>query len=127
MFCPDCNANLDDVRVGAPCPQCGGDRRSATVVPEPVRAVVTVPSLTIVTESSFPDGTRETVVGNSAGRSTSNFGLGAPTQHFQGRPSQNEENVADALHRLRDTLNQAVGSRLWQEHVGHQEIAVDGH
>ena len=94
--------------------------------PGPVRAVVTVTPPTIVTESSFPDGTRETFVGNSAGRSTSNFGVGAPTQHFQGRPSQNEENVGDALHRLRDTLNQAVGSRLWKEHVGHQEIAVDG-
>lgn len=126
MFCPDCDANLNDVRVGAPCPQCGGDRRSAIVFPEFARAVVTVPSPTIVTESRFPDGTHETVVGNSAGRSTSNSGGGSTTQHFEGRPSQNEENVADALHRLRDTLNQAVGSRVWQEHVGHEDTAVDG-
>lgn len=126
MFCPDCDANLDDVRVGAPCPQCGGDRRSAIVFPEPARAVVTVPSPMIVTESHFPDGTHETVVGNSAGRSTSNSGGGSPTQHFEGSPSQNEENVADALHRLRDTLNQTVDSRVWQEHVGHEDIEVDG-
>jgi hypothetical protein len=126
MFCPDCDANLDDVRVGAPCPQCGGHRRSANVFPEPARAVVTVPSPAIVTESHLPDGTHESVVGNSPGRSTSNSGRGSPTQHFEGQPSQNEENVADAVHRLRDTLNQAVGSRVWQEHVGHEDIAVDG-
>ncbi len=29
MFCPDCEANLDDVPVGDPCPVCGGPRRSA--------------------------------------------------------------------------------------------------
>jgi hypothetical protein len=126
MFCPDCDANLDDVRVGSPCPQCGSERRSAIAFPESARAVVTIPSPTIVTESHFPDGTHETVVGSTAGRSTSNSGGGSPTQHFEGRPSQNEENVADALHRLRDTLNQAVGARVWQEHVGHEDIAVDG-
>lgn len=29
MFCPDCNADLDEVPTGDPCPQCGGDHRSA--------------------------------------------------------------------------------------------------
>jgi hypothetical protein len=29
MFCPDCGMNLDEVEVGAPCPGCGGGRRSA--------------------------------------------------------------------------------------------------
>ena len=31
MICPDCQQNLDDVPVGDPCPQCGGNRRSAVV------------------------------------------------------------------------------------------------
>jgi hypothetical protein len=31
MFCPDCRQGLDGVPVGAPCPQCGGTRRSARV------------------------------------------------------------------------------------------------
>ena len=31
MICPDCQKNLDDVPVGDPCPQCGGNRRSAVV------------------------------------------------------------------------------------------------
>jgi hypothetical protein len=29
MFCPDCQANLDDAPVDGPCPACGGLRRSA--------------------------------------------------------------------------------------------------
>ena len=126
MLCPDCDANLDDAPVGVPCPQCGGDRRSANVSPDPVRAAATVSSPTVVTESHFPDGTHETVVGNPARRSTSNSGGGSWTQRFEGRPSQNEENVAEALHRLSDTLNHEAGSRVWQEHVGHQDIAIDG-
>jgi hypothetical protein len=81
---------------------------------------------TIVTESNLPDGTQETVVSNPAGRSASNSGGGSQTQQFEGRPSQNEQNVADALHRLSDTLNQAAGSRVWREHPGHEDIAVDG-
>lgn len=31
MICPDCQQDLDDVPVGDPCPQCGGNRRSAVV------------------------------------------------------------------------------------------------
>jgi len=31
MICPDCQQNLDDVPVGDPCPQCGGNQRSAVV------------------------------------------------------------------------------------------------
>ena len=31
IFCPDCQQNLDDVQPDNPCPQCGGNRRSATV------------------------------------------------------------------------------------------------
>jgi hypothetical protein len=60
---------------------------------------------TIVTESNLPEGTRETVVSNPAGRSTSSSGGGSQSQHFEGWPTQNEANVADALHRLRDRLN----------------------
>jgi hypothetical protein len=42
MFCPDCDANLDDVPVGDPCPACGGARRSAIAYTETARAVATV-------------------------------------------------------------------------------------
>jgi hypothetical protein len=38
MFCPDCNANLDDVPAEDPCPACGGHRRSATVTAETAKA-----------------------------------------------------------------------------------------
>jgi hypothetical protein len=31
MFCPDCHTNLNFVPADAPCPNCGGRRRSATV------------------------------------------------------------------------------------------------
>lgn len=126
MFCPDCEANLDHVPVSSPCPGCGGERRSATVFPEPARAVATLPPPTIVSESNFADGTHQTVVSHPAGRSTSSSGNGVETQHFEGRPTQNEENVADALHRLSDRLNDEAGSRVWREHAGHEDITVDG-
>jgi hypothetical protein len=93
---------------------------------EPAKGKATVLPPTIVTESNLPEGTRETVVSNPAGRSTSSSGERSQTQVFEGRPTQNEENVADALHRLRDRLNQDAGSRVWQEHAGHEEIAIDG-
>jgi hypothetical protein len=47
MFCPDCNANLDAVPPGAPCPTCGGQRRSAVVHPDTVTAKVSVPDPTV--------------------------------------------------------------------------------
>jgi hypothetical protein len=31
MFCPDCQADLDNVPVGKSCPSCGGSRREAVV------------------------------------------------------------------------------------------------
>jgi hypothetical protein len=126
MFCPACNANLDGIPAGVPCPGCGGKRRSAAVFPKSIRTAVVVPSPTIVTESNLRDGTRETVVGNPTGRSISRAGGGEQTQQYEGRPSQNEQNVPGALHRLRDTLNKIAGSRLWQEYVGHDDVAVDG-
>jgi hypothetical protein len=126
MFCPDCNTGLDDVPFGAPCPECGSQRRSANVAADSARAVGTVPSPTIVAESNYKDGRRETIVSSPSGRSTSSSGSDGQTQHFEGRPTQNEENVADALHRLKDKLNDLAGSRVWREQVGHNDIAVDG-
>jgi hypothetical protein len=93
---------------------------------EPAKRNATVPRPTIVTESNLPEGTRETVVSNPAARSTSSSGGGSQSQHFEGWPTQNEANVADALHRLRDRLNQDAGSLVWQEHAGHEDIAIDG-
>jgi hypothetical protein len=47
MFCPDCDANLDAVPVGDPCPACRGTRRSAIVTPQTAAVSVTVPEPTI--------------------------------------------------------------------------------
>lgn len=129
MFCPACDTNLDGAPVNAPCPSCGGMQRSAVASPETVQLHARAFPPTIVTESVLRDGTRQTVVGHPGGRSVSRTAGGGhdPTQKFKGRPSQNEENVADALHRLRDTLNSSEGDRVWQEHVGHPtDVAIDG-
>jgi hypothetical protein len=129
MFCPACDTNLDRVPMDAPCPSCGGIQRSAVASSGAVQLHVRTFPPTIVTELALPDGTRETVVGHPGGRSVSRTASGGddPTQEFEGRPSQNEENVADALHRLRDTLNSSKGDRVWQEHVGHPtDVAIDG-
>lgn len=47
MFCMDCNADLDVVAVGDPCPTCGGTRRSAIVTPQTAAVRVTVSEPTI--------------------------------------------------------------------------------
>ena len=55
MFCPDCNTSLDNVPVDAPCPGCGGGRRSAVARPQTVKATVTIPEPTItVTRADHP-------------------------------------------------------------------------
>lgn len=126
MYCPDCNADLDGAPVGLPCPGCGGSRRSAAVSPEVVRAVVAAPSPTIIAESKPGAGRRETTVSGPKGRYVSRVDRGEQTQNYEGWPSQNEDNVHDALHRLSDTPNELAGFPLWREHVGHHHIAVDG-
>lgn len=40
-FCPDCEASLDDIPPGTPCPGCGGDRRSVNVT-SPATLALTV-------------------------------------------------------------------------------------
>jgi hypothetical protein len=125
-FCSDCNANLDGVPTGTSCPGCGGERRSATASPDSNEIGVTIPSPAIVAESNLLDGSQQTVVSGPTGRSASTSGGVDQSQRYEGRPTQNEENVADALHRLRDTLNQIAGSHVWQEHVGHEHVAIDG-
>jgi hypothetical protein len=37
-FCPDCNADLEAVPLGFPCPGCGGNRRAAVVGLPPATA-----------------------------------------------------------------------------------------
>jgi len=85
-----------------------------------------VPAPTIVAESNPGDGTHKTVVSSSTRRSISRVGGGEQSQQYEGKPGQNEENVPDALHRLRDTLNGIAGSLLWREYVDHPHVAVDG-
>lgn len=94
--------------------------------PEPSRAALVVPSPTIVTESNLWDGTRETVVSHPTARSTSRVGGGEQSQEYEGAPTQNEENVPAALHRLRDKRNNIEGSHVWREHIGHDHASVDG-
>ncbi len=40
MSCPDCQTNLDEVPVGAPCPGCGGRRRDANATAEVAEVTV---------------------------------------------------------------------------------------
>ncbi len=47
MICPDCQQSLDDVPVGDPCPQCGGERRGAVVQGEVALAAVSALSATV--------------------------------------------------------------------------------
>src|SRR5690349_701993 len=47
MTCPDCQQNLDDVPVGDPCPQCGGNRRSAVVQAQAALSVATAMSASV--------------------------------------------------------------------------------
>jgi len=42
MFCPDCQADLDSVAAGDPCPQCGGSRRSAVARVETIGVATAV-------------------------------------------------------------------------------------
>jgi hypothetical protein len=96
------------------------------VFPETIRLAVAVPQPTIVAESNLADGTQQTVVGHPTGRSVSMSAQDDRTQHYEGRSSQGEGNVAGALHRLTDTLNQIAGSRVWRERVGSEDVATDG-
>ncbi len=80
----------------------------------------------IITESDPTDGPQRTVVSRPTGRFESTSDRGDQVQRYEGKPDQNEANVADALHRLRDTLNEDAGAPLWQEHVGHEHDSVDG-
>jgi hypothetical protein len=47
MICSDCQQNLDDVPVGEPCPQCGGNRRSAVVQAQAALSVATAMSASV--------------------------------------------------------------------------------
>jgi hypothetical protein len=81
---------------------------------------------TIVTESNLADGTSQTVVGGPKERAVSTSKTGNRTQQYEGRPSQNEGNVPEALHRLADKLNEIEGHRKWKEHVGGEHVSIDG-
>lgn len=82
----------------------------------------------VVGESNEPDGTKRTVVRSPThGRSTSSTKGSEHEQTFEGRPTQNEGNVPDAVHRLADKLNVDAGARLWVDHAGGDgDDTVDG-
>jgi hypothetical protein len=54
MTCPDCGESLDATPVGQPCPQCGGQRRDATVLGQTARAVATAPAPSIAIGHTNP-------------------------------------------------------------------------
>jgi hypothetical protein len=62
MTCPDCGANLDQMAVGDPCPNCGSHRRDATVSPPTVEARAEVLPPTISAEVLW-DGVSLTLAG----------------------------------------------------------------
>jgi hypothetical protein len=63
--CHDCGTNLDRVALGSPCPSCGSIRRDATVRPETVAAVASVPAPSISVSHVDEDGSVVTVVGQA--------------------------------------------------------------
>jgi hypothetical protein len=56
MTCPDCNANLDAVSADDPCPECGGGRRTAAVLPQTawVAATLHEPSILLTRDDHRP-------------------------------------------------------------------------
>ena len=62
-------------------------------------------SPTIVTESNYPDGSREVVAGSHSHRSTTRVGPdGSMSHQFAGRPARNEEDVLQACESLMEAL-----------------------
>lgn len=112
MFCPDCSADLNKVDVGAPCPRCGGKRRSSNATPQTARAFSTVHSPTIIAESNFPDGSTSIVVGSEDFASRSVTSAGGNTQTFEGLPPQHEDDVLEVCHSLRQVLHGDVWGQL---------------
>jgi hypothetical protein len=95
MFCPDCAAELDDVAVSEPCPDCGGHRRSANAQAASATASITVSDVRAVGHSHLADGSERIDVGSRQFRSSSHAGPGAERQSFAGRSPQNEDDRAD--------------------------------
>lgn len=110
MFCPDCGTNLDDVANGAPCPGCGGDRRSANANAGCATATGAVPNPRAVGHSHPPDGSERINVGSRLYRSSGHAGLGTSRQTFDGRPPRNEDDVLDVCRILRSALNASGGA-----------------
>ena len=80
---------------------------------------------TVVTESNLPNGVRRDVVTGPCGQSMSDVSSADARQEFRWAPLQNEGNVLEALHRLRDTLNEQDPRRPWSGEVAHNGD-VDG-
>lgn len=104
MWCPDCATSLDYVPVSAPCPGCGGLRRSATVRPVPAQARATVPPPAVTGHSHFPDGSERVETGSDGFRSVAHAGPEGGHQIFAGRPPQNEDDVLRVCETLRNAL-----------------------
>ena len=56
MTWPDCQQSLDDVPVGDPCPQCGGNRRSAIVHAQTAMVAVSATAPTVSIGYSLEPG-----------------------------------------------------------------------
>ena len=113
MFCPDCGGDLNQVGTDQPCPECGRDRRSATVFPQPASAVARAHNPGTVSTSHYPDGTEEVVVGSGDGRiAKSSVRDGVQRQSYNW-VSTGSENERAAIHRFRDALNRSAGGQPW--------------
>lgn len=107
MFCPDCSRNLDTVAIDDPCPGCGGSRRSAIATPATHRVKATAHNPTVVGESNYVDGSRAIQIGSVGYVSTGTSSPEGDRQEYSGRPAQNEEDVLEICHALREALGRS--------------------
>jgi hypothetical protein len=105
MYCPDCQTDLTDTPVDDPCPKCRGVRRSAAPIPGAIKGTSHLPSTRVITESNFPDGGKEIVVGSVDFISTTHRSQSGELVHeFSGEPVRGERDVLQVCESLQEAL-----------------------